>query len=151
MRGQFDRLVEELTPQCPPPSPAVQKTEYEINDLKLRVYSTKALSPSISRPVAIFAHPGGFVMGNLDSEDPVCCAIVENTGTVVISVDYRLAPEYKCPAQLDDMLSVLQWAPYCPYHSKGHTLNLCRFARMSPASMATKTRCSPLAPRLVLG
>lgn len=109
MRAQFNGLAEALGPQYPPPSPAVQTTEYAVNGLKVRVYSLKASSPEIPQPVGIYSHGGGYVMGSLDSEDPLCRAIVENSGAIIVSVDYRLAPEYKSPTQLEDVLIALQW------------------------------------------
>lgn len=114
MRAQFNGLVQALAPQYPPPSPEVQTADHDVDSLKLRVYTPRALSSEDSMPVGIFSHGGGYVMGNLDSEDRFCRAIVENTGTIIISVDYRLAPEHKSPAQLEDMLTALQWVGnYC--------------------------------------
>jgi len=117
MRAQFSTLTQVLQSQYPPPSPAVETTEYDVDHLKLRVYCPKGLSAGTSLPVGVFSHAGGLVMGNLDSEDPLCRAIVENTGAIVVSVDYRLAPEYKCPAQLEDMLTALQWVAHYPSSS----------------------------------
>ncbi len=46
----------------------------------------------------VYFHGGGFVFGNLDSHDAVCRALAKESGAMVISVDYRLAPEHKFPA-----------------------------------------------------
>jgi versiconal hemiacetal acetate esterase len=64
--------------------------------------------------VGVYAHGGGFVLGNLDGEDPFCRAVVENVNTILVSIDYRLAPENKAPAQLDDFLNGFQWVSNCP-------------------------------------
>ncbi|KIV88438.1 hypothetical protein PV10_08121 [Exophiala mesophila] len=105
MRAQFNGLVEALGPQYPPPSTAVHATEHDVDGLKLRIYTPESLASGTSLPVGVFAHAGGLVMGSLDSEDALCRDIVENTGGIKVSVDYRLAPENKSPAQLEDMLT----------------------------------------------
>jgi acetyl esterase len=61
------------------------------------------------RPAYIHAHGGGFVVGDLDMADTVCSTICRDAGVVVISVDYRLAPEHKFPAGLDDVKAVTRW------------------------------------------
>jgi acetyl esterase/lipase len=74
--------------------------------LRVRVYrprSTELL------PVVIWFHGGGWVVGTLDSHDPVCRALANRTPCVVVSVDYRLAPEWPFPAALDDAWAATQW------------------------------------------
>ncbi|MFD4433819.1 alpha/beta hydrolase [Nocardia sp. NPDC058497] len=61
-------------------------------------------------PVIVFAHGGGFVFCDLDSHDEFCRSMAAGVGAVVISVDYRLAPEHPAPAAHDDMLAALRWA-----------------------------------------
>jgi len=61
-------------------------------------------------PAYVHAHGGGFVVGDLDMADTVCRMICRDAGVVVVSVDYRLAPEHKFPAGLDDTLAVTRWA-----------------------------------------
>ncbi len=62
------------------------------------------------RPALIYFHGGGFVFGNLDTHDAVCRALAKESGAVVISVDYRLSPEHKFPAALEDSHAVTRWA-----------------------------------------
>lgn len=57
-------------------------------------------------PVLIFFHGGGFVIGNLDTHDRLCRALANASGCAMISVDYRLAPEHKYPAAVDDAYAV---------------------------------------------
>lgn len=57
-------------------------------------------------PVLIFFHGGGWVTGNIDSYDRVCANLARVTGHTVVSVDYRLAPEYKFPAAPEDCYQV---------------------------------------------
>jgi acetyl esterase len=58
----------------------------------------------------VFAHGGGFVFCDLDTHDGICRAMANGVGAIVVSVDYRLAPEHTCPAALDDALVALTWA-----------------------------------------
>lgn len=58
----------------------------------------------------VFYHGGGFVLGSIGMYDPVCRTITSESGCTVISVDYRLAPEHKAPAAIEDAYDSLQWA-----------------------------------------
>lgn len=60
----------------------------------------------LTLPCILYLHGGGFVVGGLDSHDDVCAEIADATGLQVIAVDYRLAPEHRWPAQLDDVRAV---------------------------------------------
>jgi acetyl esterase len=60
-------------------------------------------------PVLIFFHGGGFVIGNLETHDRLCRAFANAAGCAVISVDYRLAPENKYPAAVDDAYAVTKY------------------------------------------
>jgi acetyl esterase len=60
-------------------------------------------------PVILFAHGGGWVMGNLDTHDGLCRHLAATSGWAVLAVDYRLAPEHPHPAAVDDMARALGW------------------------------------------
>lgn len=76
-------------------------------DLPLRIYwPARHRSP----PVTMFFHGGGFVICDLESHDPLCRAMCNATGSIVISVDYRRAPEDPFPAALDDSFAATRWA-----------------------------------------
>ncbi|MGW7099775.1 alpha/beta hydrolase [Streptomyces sp. NPDC054838] len=62
------------------------------------------------RPLVVYFHGGGWVMCGLDTHDPVCRTLAAGSGAVVVSADYRLAPEHPWPAAADDALTVLLWA-----------------------------------------
>ncbi|WP_338603252.1 alpha/beta hydrolase [Sulfolobus tengchongensis] len=60
-------------------------------------------------PAVIYYHGGGFVYGNLDTHDSVCRLISKLSESIVVSVDYRLAPEHKFPTQVYDAYDVVKW------------------------------------------
>lgn len=60
-------------------------------------------------PALVFFHGGGYVMGDLDTHDALCRLICRDAGIHVISVDYRLAPEHKAPAAVDDCYAAYRW------------------------------------------
>ena len=57
----------------------------------------------------MFFHGGGWVIGDLDSHDVVCRKLADEGELIVISVDYRLAPEHKFPAAVDDAIAATKW------------------------------------------
>jgi len=61
------------------------------------------------RGIVLYCHGGGFVLGDLDAYDSVCRTICHDSGCVVVSVDYRLAPEYPFPAAVEDCYTALNW------------------------------------------
>ena len=60
-------------------------------------------------PVVVFFHGGGFVVGDLDTHDGTCRQHAVGASAVVVSVEYRLAPEHPYPAAIDDAWAALQW------------------------------------------
>ncbi len=75
-----------------------------------RVYTPKAprLAGGLA-PCLVFFHGGGWVIGDLDSHDVVCRKLADEGQLIVISVDYRLAPEHKFPAAVDDAIAATKW------------------------------------------
>ena len=74
--------------------------------IRVRLYD-----PGIARPAPclIYLHGGGWVIGSLDSHDGVCRRLAQAGDCLVASVDYRLAPEHKFPAGLEDCLAAVRW------------------------------------------
>jgi cation diffusion facilitator CzcD-associated flavoprotein CzcO/acetyl esterase/lipase len=68
-------------------------------------------------PVVVLIHGGGFIGGSLDSFDEPCASLARRLGALVVSPDYRLAPEHPFPAATDDTVAVLRWAAD---HIAGH-------------------------------
>ncbi|MFB6296440.1 MAG: alpha/beta hydrolase [Halobacteriales archaeon] len=60
-------------------------------------------------PVLTFYHGGGWVIGTLDTHEPICRALAGAADCVVVSVDYRLAPEHPFPAALEDCYAATRW------------------------------------------
>lgn len=76
-------------------------------DIAVRVYRPHGYSGV--RPAVVFAHGGGFVLCDLNSHDGFCRAMSRFTDTVVVSVDYRLAPEHRAPAAAEDVFAAFCW------------------------------------------
>jgi len=76
-------------------------------DVTVRVYTPEGLDGSV--PGLLHIHGGGFVIGDLETEQGACLALCRNLGVVVVSVDYRLAPETPYPGPLEDCYAALQW------------------------------------------
>jgi acetyl esterase len=75
-------------------------------ELRLRLYRPPGPGP---HPVVTFFHGGGWVIGNIDTHDGSCRILSRRTGAVVVSVDYRLAPENRFPAAVDDCAAAVAW------------------------------------------
>ena len=60
-------------------------------------------------PALVYFHGGGWVIGSLDTHDDLCRRLARASGCMVVSVDYRLAPEHKFPAAVDDALAATRW------------------------------------------
>jgi len=75
----------------------------------LRLYRGLGTNRGAALPALVYFHGGGWVIGDLDTHDGVCRLIANTAGCAVISVDYRLAPEHKFPAAVDDAVSATEW------------------------------------------
>ena len=75
--------------------------------IAVRVYTPRTGSELL--PVLLFFHGGGFTIGSLDTHDAVCRMLCLDADCVVVSVDYRLAPENQFPAAAEDALEALSW------------------------------------------
>lgn len=77
-------------------------------DLAYRLY-TPANDTDEPLPGFVFFHGGGMVAGSLDTHDAICAALAQATGCRLVSVDYRLAPEHKFPAAIEDAIAATRW------------------------------------------
>ncbi len=92
------------------PEPVESVDEQKIRaygrDIRVRIYDP---SPSETLPAAVYFHGGGWVCGNLDTHDSVARALAARSNSVVVSVDYRKAPEHKFPAAVEDAYEATKW------------------------------------------
>jgi acetyl esterase len=76
--------------------------------LRYRIY-TPAGSAAGTLAAIVYFHGGGFVIGNLDTQDGMCRLLANASGCRLVSVDYRLAPEHKFPAAIEDGIAAVSW------------------------------------------
>lgn len=81
--------------------------DVDANGVPCRLYRPNA-DPSL--PLLVYFHGGGWVLGGIDSHDNVCRSLCNKANVAVLSVDYRLAPEHKFPAPLEDCVTAVVWA-----------------------------------------
>ncbi|WP_344395066.1 alpha/beta hydrolase [Streptomyces vastus] len=99
----------ELAGAAPPPD----FMELEIEDRTVPAHPdvpVRIYRPRQAQGAVVWLHGGGFVMGDLNTEHPWAARVAMGSGAVVISVGYRVAPEHRFPAALDDTYAVLTWA-----------------------------------------
>ncbi|TQN32464.1 acetyl esterase [Haloactinospora alba] len=75
-------------------------------DIPVRVYRPATAEAT---PLTLYLHGGGFVVGSVDTHDNITRLLAEQAGTTVVSVDYRLAPEHRYPAAVEDALAAYRW------------------------------------------
>lgn len=110
-REQYRASREAVNPE-PPPILSVSSIEIPgpAGPMPARVYRPLALRQRDGlAPALLYFHGGGWVIGDLDTHDVVCRTLAANGELLVISVDYRLAPEHKFPAAADDAIAATQW------------------------------------------
>lgn len=79
----------------------------EDGEITVRIYKPAGQGPF---PLFVYYHGGGWVIGDLETSDAGCRLLAEQTQRVVVSVDYRLAPEYRFPVPVEDSYEALCWA-----------------------------------------
>ncbi|MCA9004839.1 MAG: alpha/beta hydrolase [Planctomycetaceae bacterium] len=113
MTPEFIRST--LTPSPEPhlPSSSIENRSIPVNgtEIPIRIYTPpEALVLNQEEmPALVFFHGGGWVMGTLDAYDGVCQDLAGTAGCKVISVDYRMAPEFTYPVPFDDSYSATEW------------------------------------------
>jgi acetyl esterase/lipase len=105
------RAFSEATAASRPPGPEVGEIADAVlpgpaGDLAYRLYRPPTQGP---HPLIAYFHGGGWVLGSQDSDDPLCRDLCVRTGSVVVSVNYRHAPEDRFPAAADDAFAAASW------------------------------------------
>jgi acetyl esterase len=77
--------------------------------ITVRIYWPRAVDKSEPMPLLLLYHGGGFMMGDLDTHDNMARYYCRNGGVIVVSVDYRLSPEYRFPTGVEDSYAALCW------------------------------------------
>jgi acetyl esterase len=79
------------------------------SDIPIRIYWPRAARAGELFPVLMWFHGGGFVIGDLDTHDSACRLLANQADCMVVAVDYRLAPEFKFPAAVEDCYAATRW------------------------------------------
>ena len=77
-------------------------------DIPVRLYTPVAAGGS-ALPALVYFHGGGWVIGDLDTHDGLCRTLANESGCKILAVDYRLAPEDRCPAAVEDAYAAVEW------------------------------------------
>lgn len=102
------RRSEATTERLSPPNPPLARVEdRDADGVPVRLYWPNAEEPL---PVLVFFHGGGWVFGSRDTHDGICRHLAAKTPCLVVSVEYRLAPEHKFPAAVEDAIAATKWA-----------------------------------------
>lgn len=105
-RAAFDSLFQAGEPAAEVGAVEDRTVPGPAGELPVRVYEPTA---GPSGPAIVYVHGGGFVLGGLDTHDDTCRVLCEASASVVVSVDYRLAPEHPFPAAVEDVYAATEW------------------------------------------
>jgi acetyl esterase len=100
-----------------PPQEEVGKVENRMisgpnGEIPIRIYWPKESRFDCPMPVSVYFHGGGFVLGGLDTHDSVARSLTNASEGIVVSVDYRLAPEHPFPAAVEDAYAATKWVAH---------------------------------------
>ena len=95
-------------PRLPVKSVSTHEAPGPAGPIALRLYEPKG-ADGRALPILVYYHGGGWIRGDLDTHDDVCRYLCHHAGCLVASVDYRLAPEHRFPAALEDCDTATRW------------------------------------------
>jgi len=104
--------------QPDPPEVAATRA-LQAGTVPLRLHRPLGSAAETTLPVLVYFHGGGWTIGDLDTHDGLCRQLANASGCAVVSVDYRLGPEHRFPAAVDDCLAATRWV-----REQATTLNL---------------------------
>lgn len=100
-------------PLQPDPPPVALAEDRDIpgpaGTIPVRLYRPRGSRADQVLPALVYLHGGGFVIGDRDTHDVLCRSLANQAGCAVVSVDYRLAPEHKFPAAVEDCIAATRW------------------------------------------
>jgi len=108
------QLFRETRPASTPTPPEIGivrdlTADGPLGPIPLRIYRPSGVSASTPLAVLVFFHGGGWVIRDLETHDVLCRQLTAESGVNIVSVDYRLAPEHKFPAAVDDAWAATRW------------------------------------------
>lgn len=121
---QEARRMQEAQPRIPGPEiGSVQDKEVQgtHGNIPIRIYTPEGEGPF---PITMWFHGGGWVIGNIETNDATCRALAESADSIIVSVDYKLSPEYKFPIPFDDCYEATSWVFKYAHTFNGDSGNL---------------------------
>lgn len=135
----FERPVDWVYKIFTPNQKKTLDTVIEFRGLRVfvRIYYPTRESLQGDQPVTLFIHGGGFSYGSVEEYDMMAGKLAKITGTILISVEYRLAPEHPFPAALNDCYAVLCWLQENATEIGGDTSRICLMGDSAGGNLAT--------------
>jgi acetyl esterase len=93
----------------PPPPEVASVRDVQADGVPLRLYRPLGTMDAARLPVLVYFHGGGWTIGDLDTHDVLCRELCNGSGACVVSVGYRLGPEHRFPAAVDDAVAATGW------------------------------------------
>jgi len=108
---RYYRERRQYTQPAPPDVGRVETLQADgpAGTIPLRAYRPAGSADADTLPVLVYFHGGGWVIGDLDTHDVLCRELANGAGCAGLSVDYRLAPEHRFPAAVDDCIAATRW------------------------------------------
>ncbi|KAK7424155.1 hypothetical protein QQZ08_008761 [Neonectria magnoliae] len=108
------RTQPSLPPGGTPPVPVGSTRDFCVGEFQLRAYTPTGESEADRWPVLIWFHGGGWAIGGLDDNKDFCTFVCQESKCVVVTVDYRLAPEHPFPGAVSDAVDAVRWVSSSP-------------------------------------
>ncbi|MDR7299423.1 acetyl esterase [Pelomonas aquatica] len=136
-RGLYHMICTAAT--APPADVSVtpHETSFAGQAVNVRIYKPHGATAAL--PVTLYFHGGGFVLGDLEGYDAVCRQLCADSGVMIVSAAYRLAPEHPYPAAIDDCHAALGWVAESIRSFGGDPTRLAVAGDSAGATLATTT------------